>query len=145
MRILGLIAGLAVLLGCVLGFLIRFPAPQSTSRPQVMASAYDRLAPGVTTLAGLAQLGFDTRAARRVSELGMIEQFVRRDSIDFDSLDRQLKECLLGQERCTGYVFPLRDMPGTRALVVTVKDRVAYKTLTGQILTSAASPSSGRY
>ena len=146
MRFLGLIAGLAILLGCVLGFLIRFPAPRAAApRPQVMSSAYDRLAPGVTTLAQLARLGFDTRIARRVSELGMIEQFVRGDSIDFDSLDRQLQDCLLSQAHCTGYVFPLRDMPGTRAVVVTVQDRVAYKTLTGQILTSAVMPTSGRY
>jgi hypothetical protein len=39
----------------------------------------------------------------------------------------------------------LSDMPGTQAVVVTMRDRVAYKTLTGEILTSAAVPAFRRY
>ena len=146
MRVLGLIAALAIIVGCALGFLVRSRTPEfPAARAQVMSSAYDRLVPGVTTLAELNRLGFDIRNARRISELGMTEQFIRGDSIDFDAQDEQVKDCLLGESRCTGYLFPLRDMPGTRAVVVTVRNRVVYKTLTGEILTSAAASSSARY
>jgi hypothetical protein len=139
MRFLGIIAIMTVLLGSALGLVARSNQPERPIvRSQILSSAYDQLSPGVTTLSGLARLGFDTGNARRISELGMMEQFLRGDSIDFDALDPALKQCLSGQVRCAGYVFPLTDMPGTRAVVVTVKDRVAYKTLSGQILTSAA-------
>jgi|SRR5579871_1294663 len=146
MRLLGVIAILAVLLGSLLGLVARSRLPdRPAAKPQILSSAYDRLSPGVTTLAELKRLGFDTGNAQRLSELGMLEMFLRGDSIDFDALDPAIKQCLSGVGRCAGYVFPLADMPGTRAVVVTVRDRVAYKTLTGQILTSAAAPSSGRY
>lgn len=146
MRFLGFTAALVVLFGCVLGLLVRFNAPETPARKaQALSSAYDRLSPGSTPISQLKQLGFDTRNATRISELGMIEQFVRGDSVDFDALDSGVKDCLSGRARCNGYVFPLTDMPGTRAVVVTMKDRVAYKTLTGAILTSAAATSLRRY
>lgn len=139
MNRLGLIAALVVLFGCILGLTVRFSAPTMPSaKAQVLSSAYDRLRPGVTSLAELKRLGFDTRNAARISELGLIEQFIRGDSVDFDALDAVMRNCLLGQARCSGYVFPLSDMPGTRAVVVTLKNRVAYKTLSGEILTSRA-------
>ena len=86
-------------------------------------------------------------SAARISELGMIEQFIRGDSVDFDALDTVVRDCLLGRARCSGYVFPLSDMPGTRAVVVTLRNRVAYKTLSGEILTSRATQpgASARY
>ena len=146
MRSLGLIAALVVLFGCVLGLLVRWGPPETPSRKaQALSSAYDRLSPGATPVSQLKRLGFDTRNATRISELGMIEQFVRGDSVDFDALDASVKDCLLGRTRCDGYVFPLTDMPGTQAVVVIMKGRVAYKTLTGQILTSAAASAFGRY
>lgn len=146
MRVLGLIAALVISLGCVLGLVARFRAPEMPAlRAQALSSAYDHLAPGATRVSQLPRLGFDTRNADRISELGMIEQFIRGDSIDFDALDMPLKDCLLGQARCSGYVFPLTDMPGTRAVIITIKDRVAYKTLSGQILTATGATSSRRY
>jgi hypothetical protein len=146
MRVWGLIAALVVLLGCVLGLAVRFRAPETPMRgAQALSSAYDQLAVGATPASQLRRLGFDTRNATRISELGMVEQFVRGDSVDFDALDGSVKDCLLGRTRCDGYVFPLTDMPGTRAVVVTVKDRVAYKTLTGELLTSSAEEASRRY
>ena len=146
MRLLGLIAALVILFGCVLGFLVRFNAPETPPRKaQALSSAYDRLSPGATPASQLKQLGFDTRNATRISELGMIEQFVHGDSVDFDALDAGVKDCLQGRARCDGYIFPLSDMPGTQAVVVTMRDRVAYKTLTGEILTSAAVTAFRRY
>ena len=148
MRRLGLIAALVVLFGCVLGLTVRLHAPaMPATKAQVRSSAYDQLRPGVTSLAELKRLGFDTRSAARISELGMIEQFIRGDSVDFDALDTVVRDCLLGRARCSGYVFPLSDMPGTRAVVVTVRNRVAYKTLSGEILTSRATQpgASARY
>ena len=139
MRSLGFIAALAVLLGCVLGLAARFRAPAAPSvHAQILSSAYDRVTPGTTTLAGLQSLGFDTRGAQRMSELGMIEQFIRGDSVDFDALDGTVKDCLIGRARCSGYVFSLSDMPGARAVLVTVKDRVAYKMLSGEVSASRA-------
>jgi len=136
---LGLIAAFAVLSGGVLGLSVRLHAPvMPAAKAQVLSSAYDRLRPGTTSLAELKRLGFDTSNAARISQLGMIEQFIRGDSVDFDALDAPMRDCLLGQARCNGYVFPLSDMPGTRAVVVTGRDRVAYKTLAGEILTSRA-------
>ena len=141
-----MIAILAVLLGSLLGLVARSRLPdRPIAKAPILASAYDRLSPGFTSLSDLKRLGFDTGDAQRISELGMAELFLRGDSIDFDALDPAIKDCLQGRPRCAGYLFPLTDMPGTRAVVVIVKDRVAYKTLTGQILTSAVAPSSGRY
>lgn len=146
MRFLSLTAALVVLFGCVLGLLVRFSAPEIPARKaQALSSAYDRLSPGTTPASQLKRLGFDTQSATRISELGMIEQFVRGDSVDFDALDAGVKDCLQGRARCNGYIFPLTDMPGTQAVVVTMKERVAYKTLTGEILTSAAATPFRRY
>ena len=146
MRFWGLTATLVVLLGCGLGFWVRFHTPETPVRKaQALSSAYDQLFAGATRVSQLKRLGFDTDNAARISELGLIEQFVRGDSVDFDALDAGMKDCLMGRARCDGYVFPLTDMPGTKAVVVIVKGRVAYKTLTGEILTSATMAPSWRY
>jgi hypothetical protein len=142
MRSLGLIALLVVLLGSVLGLMGRSHVPNvRVTRAEIPSSAYDRLTPGVTTRAELSRMGFDMRNAERISELGLIEHFVRGDSVDFDALDQGVKDCLLGRARCDAYLFPLTDMPGTEAVVVAMKDKVVYKTLTGKILTAVANPS----
>ena len=142
MRPLGLIALLFVLLGSVLGLMGRLHGPNvRLARAEIPSSAYDRLMPGVTTRAQLPGMGFDMQGAVRISELGLIEHFVRGDSIDFDALDQSVKDCLLGRARCDAYLFPLSDMPGTEAVVVAMKDKVVYKTLTGKIVTAVATSS----
>ena len=142
MRVLGLVAAIVVMLGVLLGLQERRHPPlhEGVTRAEIPSSAYDRLTPGVTTRAQLPRMGFDIRRAVRISELGMIEHFVRGDSIDVDALDRGVKDCLLGRARCDAYLFPLTDMLGTEAVVVTMKDKVVYKTLTGKILTAEATP-----
>jgi hypothetical protein len=139
MRIYGLFAALVVLVGCALGLMARPHVRESPILPaQVMSSAYDGLRPGVTPVSQLSRLGFDTKKAMRLSYLGMIEQFMPGDSFDFDGLDPAVHNCFLARERCDAFVFPLKDRPGTRALVLTEAGRVAYKSLSAKILTPAA-------
>ena len=145
MRVLGLVAAIVIMLGVLLGLKVRQNLPHAeVTRAEISSRAYDRLTPGVTTRAQLARMGFDMGKAVRISELGLIEHFVRGDSIDFDALDQGVKDCLVGRTRCDAYLFPLTDMVGTEAVVVTMKDKVVYKTLTGKILTAEAT-SSRRY
>jgi hypothetical protein len=137
MRLYGLFAALVVLLGCALGLMAHphvreIPAPPA----QAMSSAYDDLRPGVTPVAQLPKLGFETKEAMRLSYLGMIEQFMPSDSFDFDALDPAVRDCFLARDRCDGFIFPLKDRPGTRALVLTEAGRVAYKSLSNKNLTS---------
>src|SRR5579864_783290 len=97
MRILALVAAIMVMLGVLLGLKERSPHPPPiVTRAEVASSAYDRLTPGTATTADLIRLGFDTRNAVRISRLGLIEKFIRGDSVDFDALDRGVKACLLG-------------------------------------------------
>ena len=146
MRLLSLVAILAVLLGSALGLLARAPMRETQiASARTMVAAYDRLEPGLTPARDLPRLGFDTAAAARLSDLGMMEQFVRGDSFDFDALDDPVKACFEGRARCDGYAFPLSDMPGTRAVVVISDGRVVYKGLDGEIRTSTANPPSTRY
>jgi hypothetical protein len=141
MRVLALVAAIMVMLGVLLGLKTRAHHPYvGVTRAEIASSAYDRLTTGSST-ADLVRLGFDTRNAVHISRLGLIEKFVRGDSVDFDALDNGVKDCLLGQARCDAYLFHLTDMLGTEAVVVTMKDKVIYKTLTGKILTADAAPS----
>ena len=139
MRVLGLIAAIAIVLGSLLGLKGRSHISyERPTRAEITSSAYDRLSPGTTSRASLIRLGFDTRHAVRISELGLIEHFVRGDSVDFDALDGSVKDCLLGRAHCDAYLFRLTDMIGTEAVVVIRQDKVIYKTLTGKILTAQA-------
>jgi hypothetical protein len=139
MRLYGLFAALVVLLGCALGLMARPHVRDIPAFPaQVMLSAYDDLRPGVTPVEQLPGLGFDTKEAMRLSYLGMIEQFMPGDSFDFDTLDPAVRDCLLGRDRCNAFIFPLKDRPGTRALVLTEAGRVAYKSLSEKNLRSGA-------
>jgi hypothetical protein len=139
MRLYGLFAALMVLLGCILGLTMRPHVRIIPALPaQVMLSAYDALRPGVTPVAQLPGLGFDTRDAMRLSYLGMIEQFMPGDSFDFDALDPAVRDCFQARDRCDAFIFPLKDRPGTRALVLIQAGRVAYKSLSAKILTSTA-------
>jgi hypothetical protein len=133
MRLLGLFALLAVLLGTGLGLLARSVIVQRPqARPEIPAAAYDRLDPGRTKASQLAGLGFDPADAERLSDLALMEIFLRGDSADFDALDPQVKDCFLRRMRCAGYGFPLAGVPGARAILVVADGRLAYKMLTGQ-------------
>ena len=142
MRAWALVAAIVVMLGVLLGLKGRQHTPHAgVTRAEIASSAYDRLTPGITTSAQLLRMGFDTHNAVRVSQLGLIEHFVRGDSVDFDAMDAAVKDCLLGHARCNAYLFRLTDMRGAEAVVVTMKDKVVYKTLTRKILTADATPS----
>jgi hypothetical protein len=139
MRLYGLFAALVVLLGCALGLMAHPHVREIPVSPaQVMSSAYDDLRPGVTPVVQLPKLGFNTKEATRLSYLGMIEQFMPGDSFDFDALDPAVRDCLQARDRCGAFIFPLKDRPGTRALVLTEAGRVAYKSLSDKNLTSSA-------
>ena len=139
MRFYGLFAALVVLLGCILGLTLRSHIRIVPALPaQVTSSAYDDLRPGVTLVTELPGLGFNTKDAMRLSYLGMIEQFMPGDSFDFDALDPAVRDCLQARDRCDAFIFPLKDRPGTRAVVLTETGRVAYKSLSAGILTSTA-------
>jgi hypothetical protein len=70
--------------------------------------AYHQIAPGETRTADLVQMGFDSNDSPNVevlSYLGVIERFIPRDSIRFDSLDPIVQKCIETRDRCTGFVF----------------------------------------
>ncbi|HTQ14036.1 MAG TPA: hypothetical protein VMH86_09185 [Rhizomicrobium sp.] len=70
--------------------------------------AYKQIAPGVTRESELADLGFDASTTPNVevlSYLGVIERFMPRDSVKFDSLDPAVQSCIEARDRCTAYVF----------------------------------------
>jgi hypothetical protein len=71
-------------------------------------TAYDRIQPGRTGTADLAQMGFDTEKASSVevlSYLGVIERFMPRESIDMDDLDPSVRACLQSRVECSAYIF----------------------------------------
>jgi hypothetical protein len=70
--------------------------------------AYKQISPGVTRESQLGELGFDAASTPNVevlSYLGVIERFMPRDSVKFDSLDPQVQSCIEARDRCTAYVF----------------------------------------
>ena len=141
MRLYGFIAALVIVLGSALGLLARSGASEASQQPYlVTARAYERLQAGVTPAAQLPDLGFDLAQGARLSYLAMVEQFMPENSSGFDALDPAVQDCLQTSDRCAGYVFALAGRPGMRAVVVIQAGRVAYKSLTGEVRTSAATP-----
>lgn len=70
--------------------------------------AYDRIQPGRTSTADLAQMGFDVERASSVevlSYLGVIERFMPRESIRMDDLDPSVRQCLQSRIECSAYIF----------------------------------------
>lgn len=133
MRLYGLFAALVVLLGCALGLMARTGLREIPALPaQATASDYDDLRPGITPVSQMPRLGFDTDRAMRLSYLGMIEQFMPGDSFDFDALAPAVRDCFQARDHCDAFIFPLKDRPGTRALVLTKAGRVAYKSLSDE-------------
>lgn len=70
--------------------------------------AYGEIAPGQTLASDLSKLGFDAVRSPNVqvlSYLGVIERFMPRDSIRFDTLAPAVQNCIDARDRCTAYVF----------------------------------------
>ncbi|HEY2070795.1 MAG TPA: hypothetical protein VGG48_14665 [Rhizomicrobium sp.] len=120
--------------------------------------AYKQITPGTTRESELGQLGFDAASTPNVevlSYLGVIERFMPRDSVKFDSLDPAVQSCIEARDRCTAYVFRperlhqqrtgnwLLDIMGferttvsygwSAEIVLLMQDgRVAYKVMSGR-------------
>jgi hypothetical protein len=139
MRLYGFLAALVVLLGSAAGLLSRSGASDAAAPPyRVSARAYDQLQTGVTSAAQLRALGFDLTQGVRLSYLAMVEQFMPDNSSGFDALDPAVQDCLQTRDRCAGYTFSLAGQANLRAVLVIQSGRLAYKSLTGEVRTSAA-------
>jgi hypothetical protein len=163
-RYASIVASLAVtlvLVGCGgLGLLPYQTDIQNTkfrSYNQVTA-AYDQIQAGTTRISDLSNIGFDATSSPNVemlSYLGIIERFMPRDSIKFDTLDPAVQNCIDARDHCTALVFrPERlhqertgnwalDVLGferttvnygwTAEVVLLIQDgRVAYKVMSGR-------------
>lgn len=113
-RYFGLAASImvtSVLVGCGgLGLLPSETDVKNTSFKSYNAvqAAYQQIEPGQTRTSDLGAMGFDENDSPNVevlSYLGVIERFIPRDSIRFDSLDPVVQKCIDARDRCTGYVF----------------------------------------
>lgn len=163
-RYVGLAASILVtlvLVGCGgLGLLPTKSDVKNTSFKsyQSVEAAYQQIAPGTTRTGDLVQYGFDASDTANVevlSYLGVIERFIPRDSIRFDTLDPVVQKCIEAREQCTGYVFhPERlheerlgnwflDMLGfqhttvsygwqAEVVLLVMDGRVAYKVMSGK-------------
>lgn len=100
-----------VLVGCGgLGLLPRESEVKNTSFKSYreVEVAYQEIQPGQTRTDDLVQIGFDSNDSPNVevlSYLGVIERFIPRDSIRFDSLDPVVQQCIEARDRCSGFVF----------------------------------------
>jgi hypothetical protein len=72
--------------------------------------SYDKIKPGVTTLADLKKLGFDPFSTPNVKILNVTEVinlFLPNPSIKKEDLDSGIQKCIKSKDRCTAYqVFP---------------------------------------
>jgi hypothetical protein len=79
-------------------------------------AAYDTIKPGMTET-NLCDLGFDpakSSNAELLSYLGVIERFVPRDSVSFDTLPAAVRDCIGAQDRCQAFVFHPSRLSHTR-------------------------------
>jgi hypothetical protein len=112
---------------------------------RLLQGAYDRVEPGRTSQAQLAELGFDRARfkTRTLSGLGVQEYFMPRTSAQFDKLDPAVRSCFEATDRCSALVFPLAPRqsgfmaanaaprePG-RIVFLLKSGRVAYKAMSG--------------
>ncbi len=138
-RTLGFFLGLIALLACGIAaqewrFGAQAAAP-SVSLAQLQ-SAYDHIRPGITPVSQLGRLGLDTKAAGKLSYLGVVEALMPADSYGFDTLDPAVQSCLEAEGRCTAYIFATaRSQTGARmtgSMVLLIQNgRVAYKAMRG--------------
>ena len=82
-----------------------------------LKAAYAQVLPGETAAPELSRLGFDTArgGVRRLSYLGLMENFAPRDSNGFDRLDPAARKCLAAPEGCSAYLFRLARAHGSEA------------------------------
>jgi hypothetical protein len=79
-------------------------------------TAYDRVTPGASET-DLCDLGFDpvkSSNAEMLSYLGVIERFVPRDSVRFDTLPPAVRDCIDAQDHCQALVFHPSRLSHTR-------------------------------
>jgi hypothetical protein len=123
-RIAGVIAVMA-LIGCgALTLLPRQndPVPIRLRTMRDLATAYERVQPGLTRASQLTHLGFDPGSANAqvLSYLGVMERFMPNDSIRFDRLDAAVQDCIEARDHCTALVFrPMgrASMPGPAGIL----------------------------
>ena len=134
LRTLVIFCGLIVMLGCGVAIAAwpKADAVRSLSfSEQQLKSAYVRIRTGATPASALNGLGFDTSSARKLSYLGVMEEFMPKDSFGFDSLDPAVQSCFEARDRCTAYVFSVAHTPGARIVLLIEDGRVAYKAMSG--------------
>ena len=159
-RVVASLAIALVLVGCGgLGLLPYQTEIKNTGFKSYSAvqAAYRSIAPGATPASDLSQIGFDavrTPNVEILSYLGVIERFMPRDSIHFDTLAPAVQSCIDARDRCTAYVFRLAHLHQERQgnvlldilgfhrvtlnygwsceVILLVQDgRVAYKVMSG--------------
>jgi hypothetical protein len=80
-------------------------------------AAYDQIEPGMTET-NLCDLGFNPEKssnAEMLSYLGVIERFVPRDSIRYDTLPEAVRDCIEAQDHCQAFVFHPSRLSHTRS------------------------------
>jgi hypothetical protein len=98
---------------------------------QQLKTAYVRIRAGTTPVSQLARLGFDTAGAAKLSYLGVMEQFMPKDSFGFDTLEPAVQTCFEARDRCTAYIFSMPAQPNARVVLLIEGGRVAYKAISG--------------
>jgi hypothetical protein len=143
-----------VLLLLLVANIMHRAAPEAADMPLTsLKAAYARVVPGETAVPDLSRLGFNTGqgGVRRLSYLGLMENFAPRDGEGFDRLDPAAQKCLATPEGCNAYLFRLArargsearaafgfvnaaeaDTPGVVEVLFLVHDgRVVYKAMSG--------------
>lgn len=112
-------AAMVVLLLLLVANIMHRATPDTAADVPLTAlkAAYARVMPGDTAVPDLSRLGFDTGRAgvRRLSHLGLMEQFAPGDSDSFDRLAPDAQKCLAAPEGCSAYLFRLARARGSEA------------------------------
>jgi hypothetical protein len=117
--------GLVMVLGA--GIAMAWPragaAASGFSNDEWTLRAYAQVRTGMP-FSQLGALGLDTAKAERLSKLALMERFMPKDSAAFDALDPAVRNCYLGSDDCTAYIFDVY----TEQMVLLVQGgRVTWK------------------
>ena len=137
-RMLSLIAMFVVLTGAGIAIALwprASAAAQGFSSESQLMAAYARVHEG-TPVSKLAELGFDPVRAQRLSALGLMEHFMPKDSVSFDSLDPAVQDCFGGRGDCSAYIVPVAQSRAEAVLLVE-GGKVAWKKMRGVSLSQA--------
>lgn len=80
-------------------------------------ATYDKIEPGKTTLAELKGLGIDPYSTSNVSVLSyldIIQRFIPNNSIKYDQLAPQVRDCIDAREICRGYEVSPKELHSER-------------------------------